>query len=51
MSEALVATAQDQAFWAWDEAEQDNTWLTRVVFKQWGFADRFIVTAGQWIPF
>jgi len=52
MSEALVATAHDQAFWAWDDALQDGvTWFTPVVFKQWGFAERFLVTAGQWIPF
>ena len=51
MSEALVATAQDQAFWAWDEALEQNTWFTETRFKQWGFAERFMVTAGQWIPF
>ncbi len=51
MLEAVIDRANDQAFWAWDEAEQDGVWFTEVVFKQWGFAERFMVTSGNWISF
>ena len=50
--ELLAPAAQNQAYWAWVDALQDGVmWYTQVRFMQWGFADRFIVTAGQWIPF
>jgi hypothetical protein len=48
MSEALIATAQHQAFWAWDEAEEAGTWYTEVAIKQWGCMERFLATAGRW---
>jgi len=51
MSAAFIAIVENQAFWAWSEADESNVWFTEVRFKQWGFAERFIVTAAKWMPF
>lgn len=51
MVDAMAPDVALQAFWAWDEATEENLWFSRVVFKQWGCAERFIETAGRWIPF
>lgn len=51
MLEQIAEAAQAQSWDAWTEAQFDNCWHTEVIFKRWGFADRYLETAGQWIPF